>query len=738
MGPQPQKTISFGDFELDRTKRRLLRHGETIVLNAKAFDVLVYLTENAGRIVTKDEILNSVWENQFVEEANLVVQISALRKALGESKNDPKILVTIPGKGYEFIADVETADEYVIESHRISRISVEEVSDESLSSVRSLTSGRFSTAQKLTALAVVAGIAVIAIASYLFSDRRPTENAKAAATSQRATSKPFTVALGVPDRVAISSDGKTLAYVARVNGRNMLQVGDVETGNSVPVIPVSDRHYDLLAFSPDGKSIYFTARDESHPRSTLMRVSTFGGAVQELIPNADSCVTFSPDGKTMAFLRQDADSDRRSIVVADAASGKNEQVIWKSDEDVRPWGASLAWSPDGQVIAFSAIEKGQPGSAIFAINVNDRSLNRISGRVDNRIVNIAWLHDGSGLLINRNTSNDASDGQIWFAPYPSGEIRPVTNDLQNYALFNLSVSENGKAAVIDSRTDPEMWFAPNGDLENAQKIVSGNRIRLEGQHGIARAPDGKILFTAKSADGRTIWEMDASGENQRQLTPSQKDSDDQQLCVTSDNRYIVFQSNRSGTTQVWRANRDGTNLIRLTDGPSSGEPTVLPDGRTIIYCVSKNSTSTIWRISIDGGEAEQIIDDDCAWPAVSPDGRYIACAYGRPVNSFFKGIAIFSVDGGKPLNTFGIPPGAILFNRLRWSADGKSILYKDELQGIWQQDLTAISPTQLPGIDNSRVFHFVPTPEGMLMSIGRLKGEIILLENFSPVSPADK
>src|ERR1041385_6561494 len=103
MNYEPNRVISFADFELDIGLRRLTRKGETIAISSKAFELLVFLVENAGRVVTKSEILNAVWEDQFVEEANLAVQISALRKALGESKSEPRFLVTVPRKGYEFI-----------------------------------------------------------------------------------------------------------------------------------------------------------------------------------------------------------------------------------------------------------------------------------------------------------------------------------------------------------------------------------------------------------------------------------------------------------------------------------------------------------------------------------------------------------------------------------------------------------------------------------------------------------
>src|SRR5262245_63487660 len=111
MNDGPKKIISFAEFELDASKRRLTRNGRPVALNAKAFDVLVFLAENAGRVVLKDEVLNAVWEDHFVEEANLAVQISALRKVLGEKKGAPRFLVTVPGRGYEFIADTRVGSE---------------------------------------------------------------------------------------------------------------------------------------------------------------------------------------------------------------------------------------------------------------------------------------------------------------------------------------------------------------------------------------------------------------------------------------------------------------------------------------------------------------------------------------------------------------------------------------------------------------------------------------------------
>ncbi|MBK8149473.1 MAG: winged helix-turn-helix domain-containing protein [Acidobacteria bacterium] len=90
MNDLPDNQISFAEFEVDLSRRTLSRDRDVVTLPAKAFDLLVYLLENNGRVLSKDEILNSVWEGRIVEEANLAVQISNVRKALGENKAAPR------------------------------------------------------------------------------------------------------------------------------------------------------------------------------------------------------------------------------------------------------------------------------------------------------------------------------------------------------------------------------------------------------------------------------------------------------------------------------------------------------------------------------------------------------------------------------------------------------------------------------------------------------------------------
>src|SRR5712672_309026 len=99
----------FGQFALDSRKRTVSRADSPISLTPKAFDVLLFLAQNPNRLVTKEELLQAVWGETFVEEGNLTQYIYHLRKALGDNPEDARLIVTIARKGYQFTADVTVA-----------------------------------------------------------------------------------------------------------------------------------------------------------------------------------------------------------------------------------------------------------------------------------------------------------------------------------------------------------------------------------------------------------------------------------------------------------------------------------------------------------------------------------------------------------------------------------------------------------------------------------------------------
>src|ERR1700720_1009562 len=96
----------FGKFRCDPREHLLLCEGKPVSISPKSFDILVALIQSNGRLLTKEELMQQVWPDSFVEEANLTVNISALRKVLGETPGGLQYIETIPKRGYRFVAPV--------------------------------------------------------------------------------------------------------------------------------------------------------------------------------------------------------------------------------------------------------------------------------------------------------------------------------------------------------------------------------------------------------------------------------------------------------------------------------------------------------------------------------------------------------------------------------------------------------------------------------------------------------
>lgn len=103
-----QHIYEFAHFQLDASEHLLLRDGISVPITSKAFETLLVLIQRAGHLVEKSDLIKIVWKNSFVEEGNLAVTISMLRKALGDDGNEQKYIKTVARLGYRFVADVRT------------------------------------------------------------------------------------------------------------------------------------------------------------------------------------------------------------------------------------------------------------------------------------------------------------------------------------------------------------------------------------------------------------------------------------------------------------------------------------------------------------------------------------------------------------------------------------------------------------------------------------------------------
>ena len=125
--------FEFDSFRLDPAERLLLRDGKPVPLEPKVFETLLVLIRHGGRLVGKDELMQAVWPDSFVEESNLTRNISVLRKALNRNDGGPQYIETVPKCGYRFVGEVRALaveqTELIVQSSKVSVVVAEEECD---------------------------------------------------------------------------------------------------------------------------------------------------------------------------------------------------------------------------------------------------------------------------------------------------------------------------------------------------------------------------------------------------------------------------------------------------------------------------------------------------------------------------------------------------------------------------------------------------------------------------------
>jgi TolB-like protein/tetratricopeptide (TPR) repeat protein len=136
MSEQSKRVYEFGDYRIETANRRLLRRdGAITALTPRVFDTLLFLVEHSGSLLEKEQLMAAIWPDQIVEENNLSQNISTLRRALGERPGLPRYILTVPGRGYRFLAQVTTHPNDV----KFSRAAASgEIDDPSISGARTI------------------------------------------------------------------------------------------------------------------------------------------------------------------------------------------------------------------------------------------------------------------------------------------------------------------------------------------------------------------------------------------------------------------------------------------------------------------------------------------------------------------------------------------------------------------------------------------------------------------------
>ena len=751
------KIFSFDEFEIDSTKRLLLKNRQPVTLNPKSFDLLLTLVEHSGEVVSKNELLDRVWANQYVEENNLTVHVAALRKALGEKKNDHRFIVTVPGQGYTFVGDLHEAhkdEEFLLQSHAITRIVIEEgakLTDDMVSNNDIMPQNAIGTSARLTpsqaaslssanTVAATSNATVPALSSKsltLKSSRRwlwlgiatalilvlaltvfftrSLQHKASVAPFQQISLKKLTNSLKA-EIAALSPDGKLYAYVLNKGRQSSLWLGHINGGESIELRPDTLDTYRSLTFSPDSNSLYYVISGAEYPQGALCKLPVFGGAPEKLRDNVNSKITFSPDLKQFAYIRASKDKQSSTLVIANTDDATEKEIASRSLPR-RFSTTSPAWSPNGKTIAVSAVNDDASATAyeLFSVAVVDGQMKQLTREHFGDIYTVSWVNNQDLLIVA--IENRFRDAQIWYVSSPVGEVQQVNPDLYHHGA-TLSLSADGNSLLaIQVQTISNIWVAPADNLSQAKRITFGSIGKREGIFGLDWTPQGKLIYSAFEDKSRMLWEMEADGSKAKPLTPA--GYEDEQPSLTADGRIIVFESNRSGSPQVWSIKADGSDMKQLTFGDSNEEPCVSPDGKWVVYISTHDGERTLQRISLDGGEPIRLTDRPASWPRVSPDGKWIACGYTGLNDSSHAKLAILPIAGGQPVKLLDVPDSANFRYSIRWLPDGKAVTYRDWENGIWKQDLNGSKPERLAGLPQEKLHPYAWSPNGKFFAFTR-------------------
>lgn len=580
---------------------------------------------------------------------------------------------------------------------------------------------RSATRSKTLISAAIVGLLAVAGIGFAVYKFRPSAPAAPAPfqsiTIERLTSN------GKATQAVISPDGKQVVYVLDDAGQRSLWLRQVATVTDVQLTqPRRDVFYVALTISRDGNYLYYVYDGASVRNRVLYQMPLVGGSAKKVIEDVGSPVGFSPDGKQIAFVRRREKETAMMIANADGSGEREIAVRPVSEAFGSIFAGGVAWSADGTKILSVAGKRDDENrsQSIVEVSIADGSQRFVTSQVWYEIQRLALLADGSGLLIT--TAAKASEfrsRQLWYVPYPTGEPRKITNDLNDYTNISLS-SDSSVLVLVQEDNAANIWIAPDGDASGATELrwVSG---KMDGYEGVQWTPDGRLLYTSMASGNSDIWIVDADGKNRKQLTTSE--NPDFWPSVSVDGRYVVFTSERGRGRRTWMMDIDGNNPRELFDGnnPRGG-------GDWIIYA----HEGSLSRAPINGGDHLKIDSRgqqrlrSCV---VSPDGKRIACQSDnlgeRPK------LAVMEIEGDSPAQVFDVK--LELPARLSWTRDGRAVTFVsrvDGLRDIWSQSLAGGEPKKLTNFKADQIFSFDWSSDNKLaVSLGRSDADVVLIRN---------
>ena len=534
---------------------------------------------------------------------------------------------------------------------------------------------------------------------------------------------------------AVSPDGKYVAYINQVGGKESLWLRQVGSAGNLEIVPPRDGRYGGLAFSLDGDFIYYGYSAPGSAIWEIYRLPVLGqGATGLKVNPREGHVRPSHDRKRIAFLRFDRDTQTDALIVANT-DGSNEQIVasrkWP-DRFSFDFGTSPVWSADDQHLYIGLVKNDEGGFyvTLYELRLSDRAERTIplNPQRFEQPYKVTLLSDMSGVVLSAKAQG-ASFAQVWYLGR-NGSARAITNDLSDYRDADLT-ADSRALVTVQTQTLSNMSVGPKDDLNQASQITSGFGRYFD----LSWSPDGKIVYASDASGSADIFEMTPDGTSVKQLTSGMKRN--YAPSVSPDNRFIAFHSNRSGVFQIWRMDRDGSNPVQLTLGNSeSNWPRFSADSKWVYYQhFEPGASGTVWKVPVEGGTPVKVIEGFDIHPAPSPDGKWLACWRTDANQQSRWRMALISLETGQQVRLFEVATSATVNwdTNLRWSADSRNLVYVDQHGGIENlkaQPIDGGPPRQLTDYHDAKIFSYDFATDGRLAtSRGVIATDVVLISD---------
>jgi Tol biopolymer transport system component/DNA-binding winged helix-turn-helix (wHTH) protein len=584
--------VCFDGFEANLRTGELHRSGRRVRLPNQSFNVLAMLLGQPGQLVTREELRARLWPiGTCVEyDQSLNAAVNRLREALRDSADKPRFIETLPKRGYRFIGAIEQG---VGEVPPAAGEPAGNTVPEAAEPARPLEPTQLTKAAQptiflptavsrpispLAAALAAASCAVLLMVSVVFWLGRRSDPESPVPRQV----VPFTSLPGQEVAPTVSPDGSHIAFAwnGETGDERLFDLYVKEVGSEQLLRLTHHPSKGIVpAWSPDGGSIAFVRSTDNN--AELLLIPALGGVERRVVGKEVAIghlvrISWSPDGKRLAFPAYGSDGSQEiHLVSLDTLQSQPLSPAPECRDALEP-----AFSPDGARLALVCTSSWGV-YAIYVVRMSDGSLTRLTSMMGDP-QGLAWTADSDRIVF----SNDTGQG---------GELWEVT---LGGRLRELPFGEAGTAPAV----------APGGAhiaYVRGQNITDIWRLDLTAAHPDESAT--KLIYSTRA-----------------QRNPR----------YSNDGLHIAFQSNRSGSTEIWLANGDGAAPLRLTsfNGAYTDRPSWCADGRRLAFDSSASGAPAIYIEDITERLARKVMTSrtDLSRPVWSQDCRWIFANDGKP------------------------------------------------------------------------------------------------------------